>query len=73
MTQSELSKLERLINERFDQVDARLDAIEEALHDNQQGIHGLMFKLLRVQEVNEIRAVMKNPPDLAKFPTWVLK
>lgn len=73
MTQTELARLEKLIKDGFDRIDLRLGAVEEALHDNQQAIHGLMFKLLRVQEVNEIRSVMKSPPDLNKFPTWVLK
>lgn len=73
MTQSELAALQKTINDGFDRIDRRLATVEEALHDNQQAIHGLMFKLLRVQEVNEIRAQMKNPPDLTNFPTWVLR
>jgi hypothetical protein len=73
MTQSELAALQKTIKDGFDRIDQRLEAVEEALHDNQQAIHGLMFKLLRVEEVNEIRSVMKSPPDLRNFPKWVLK
>lgn len=73
MTPTELAALQRTIEDGFRRVEQRLDGIEDGIHDLQQAAHGLMFKLLRVEEINEIRSKMKDPPDLKNFPAWVIR
>ena len=74
----------RTVSVRFDAIDTSLEALkgemqalrgemEVGFHDAQQGIHGLMLKLLAVTEVNEIRSNMTSPPDLKSFPVWALR
>jgi hypothetical protein len=73
MTQTELAALQNSITEGFGRIEQRLDGIDEGIQDVQQALHGLMFKLLRAEEINEIRSKMKNPPDLKNFPAWVIR
>jgi len=73
LAQNENVALQKLISEGFSRIEQRLDGIEDGIHDMQQGLHGLMLKLLRAEEINEIRSKMKKAPDMKNFPTWVIR
>jgi hypothetical protein len=77
MTQTELAALQKAIQDGFKAVNDRLDAIEsdikDGFADTHQGLHGIMYKLLTLSEVNEIRSKMKNPPDMKEMPYWMVR
>ena len=73
MSDTELKALQDQLAAGFKSIDDRLTGLEDGIHDIQQGLHGLMFKLLRAEEINEIRSKMKNAPDLKNFPAWVIR
>jgi hypothetical protein len=77
MTQTELAALQSAIQDGFKTVNERLDAIESDLRDGfadtHQGLHGIMYKLLTLSEVNEIRSKMKSPPDMKEMPYWMVR
>jgi hypothetical protein len=77
VTDPQIDSLRQEIRAGFQSIGERLDAIEktqdEGFHDVQQGLHGIMFKLLAGAEITEIRASMKNAPAMENFPRWVIR
>lgn len=50
-----------------------IKGLSDKIDDVQQGLHGIMFKLLTASEITEIRSKMKNAPDIKGFPFWAIR
>ena len=77
MSDSQLEALQKEMRAGFQAIHKRMDEgfgrVGEGVSDTHVALLGLMFKLLTLSEINEIRSQMKNAPDMKNFPQWAIR